>query len=573
MWHYKGRRIRSLSALLCLTTVSGLAAEAAMAQVAVPRTLEPARLPQNLERLPRPEAQPQITVQPAEPMAAPDQAEAIAFTYQGLRIEGARALPEPELRKLWPHEVGATATVAEIFAFAQAITEAYRRAGYALSFAVVGEQEILDGTFTVRVVEGYVERIAIEGDVSFLLRTRIEAMASRITASRPLKVRDLERYMLLINDLPGVTVSSVLSPGAAEGGALLTLKVDHQAFGGTLGYNSFMPGSLGRHIVEASVEGRGLTVGSDLIRIGAQRSLTSDAYWSVSGEYTALIGADGARFGLSTFYSKSDPEDLLLDLLEYKGDTINARMYAEYPIIRSRSQNLYIGAGLALNNAGSDLLGTRFFDDRLRPLSAWVSYQVTDSTQAVTVLRANVTQGLDILEARGDSRANGRVTYRTVELDAQRNQPLGSALGGMTFLTVAAHAQASLRSGDLFSSAECSFGGRQFGRAFDAGIITGEHCVEGSVELHWAHQAALPLVSGRSVFDLYAFADGGIVWERGALQPGERRRLSAATVGAGLNVQLTRWLTGLVEVGRQVALTGPDDDNATRVTGAVQLRF
>jgi len=198
---------------------------------------------------------------------------------------------------------------------------------------------------------------------------------------------------------------------------------------------------------------------------------------------------------------------------------------------------------------------------------------VTDSTQAVTLLRANFTQGLDILEARGDSRANGRVTYRTVELDAQRNQPLGTALGGMTFLAVAAHGQASLRSGDLFSSAECSFGGRQFGRAFDAGIITGEHCVQGSLELHWARQAALPLVSGRSVFDVYAFVDGGIAWERGALLPGERRRLSAATAGMGLNVQLTEWLTGLVEVSRQVALTGPEDDGSARVTGAVQLRF
>lgn len=569
----KRNGVQSVSVILSVVTAYGMLADGALAQTAIPRTLEPSRAPQNLERLPQPKPQPQVTIRSTEPMVAPDQADKLTFTYKGLRIEGSHALPEAELHKLWPHEVGATANVAEIFAFAQAITEAYRRAGYALSFAVVGEQAIVDGTFTVRVVEGYVERVAVEGEISHLLRTRIEAMASRITASRPLRMEDLERYLLLINDLPGVTVSSVLSPGQAEGGALLTLKIEHQKFGATLGYNSFMPKTLGRHIAEASVESRGLTVGSDLVRIGTQHSLTSDAYWSVSGEYTALIGADGLRFGLSAFYSQTDPEDLLLDLLEYKGDTVHARLYAEYPIIRSRTQNLYVGAGLALNNAGSDLLGTRFFDDRLRPLSAWVSYQFTDSTQAVTSLKANLSQGLNILEARGDSRADGRIVYTTIELDAQRNQPIGQLFGGVAFLAVAAHGQASLRSGDLYSSAECSFGGRQFGRAFDAGIITGEHCAQGSVELHWANQLALPLLRGQSVFDLYTFADGGIAWERGPLQPGERRRLSAATVGLGLNLQFTNWLTGLVEVSRQVALTGGIDETSPRVSGAVQVRF
>jgi hemolysin activation/secretion protein len=568
-----GRNSR-LPGLVCvLATWCSLEAGAAAAQqVQIPPTLEPSRVPQNLERSPAPAAPPPISLPRSEDNVAPVGAESVSFVFQGLMLEGATALPGDQLRAAWPYAPGETATVAAIFEFANAVTAAYRRAGYALSFAVVPEQTLDGGVFTIRVIEGFVERIAIEGVEDGAARARIQDIADRILESRPLRSVDLERYLLLINDLPGVTVAGVLSPAEAEGGAVLTLQADHDPVSGSLGYNAFVPKALGRHIVEGSVEFTALTSGSDLLRLWTQRSLTSDGYQSIWGEFSTGVGANGTRLGLSAMYAKTDPEDPLLDILEYSGESVYARLYAEHAVIRSRSRNLYVGAELALNNAGSDILGARFFDDRLRTFSLWSSYQFADALQGSNSVKGTFTQGLDILDERGDSRADGVADYTIVEIDAERTQPLGRFFGGFSSARLTAAGQGTISSGGLFSAAECSYGGRRFGRGFDSGVLTGEHCLQGALELHWVRDADLPGLGTPSVFDVYAFVDAGVAWQKGEMQPGETSRSSASSFGIGLNLGLTPQLTGLIEASDQLDAPSAADADA-RLTAALIFQF
>jgi hemolysin activation/secretion protein len=57
--------------------------------------------------------------------------------------------------------------------------------------------------------------VTVQGDTSPVL----VAYGEKLRASRPLKADDLERYLLLANELPGVTVRSVLEPSANVPGA------------------------------------------------------------------------------------------------------------------------------------------------------------------------------------------------------------------------------------------------------------------------------------------------------------------------------------------------------------------
>ena len=63
----------------------------------------------------------------------------------------------------------------------------------------------------MRAVEGYVDEVRLEGEVQGP-REQLEAFAERIKAERPLTATALERNLLLIGDLPGVNVQSVLEP-------------------------------------------------------------------------------------------------------------------------------------------------------------------------------------------------------------------------------------------------------------------------------------------------------------------------------------------------------------------------
>lgn len=540
---------------------------AAQTPPVVPPSLDPSRIRENLTRPAPPKTAPRITLPGPKEQLPPEKAEAAKFTFRALKIEGAHAIPEEELRKAWPHQVGATSSAADIFRFAEAITAAYRRAGYALSFAIVPAQDIDDGSFTVRVIEGFVERVDVTGDAGPQVRAHVAAITRRLEGNGPLRTVDLERALLLANDVPGVTASAVLSPAATEGGSVLTISVAHDPATVGFTYNNLLPASLGRHSGEISAELRGLVTGADLLRISGQHSLNGSTYGSASGEYATGIGASGLRLGVSGLYSRMKPDDATLAAVDYKGNTVTARLTADYPLIRSRDRTVRLGMAVALNNVGSDILAQRLFDDRLRTVDLWTSYDLVDAGNGVTSVTATVSKGLSVMGARGNSRANGRADFTTLSVDIQHNRPLGTASGGRVSVAIDTHAQAAVGGGGLLSPTECSYGGSRFGRAFDAGVFTGDHCAMGSATVHWARPV------GPGMVDLYLFADGGTARQKGALEAGQKRVVWGAAAGGGAAMQVSRIINGFVELGRQVSLSDGSTRNGLRVRGGLTVRF
>ena len=78
-------------------------------------------------------------------------------------------------------------------AIANRITARYRNDGYILSQAVVPRQDLRDGTLHIRVVEGFVNRVTVEGDGKDAdSRGLVERYGQKITQDRPLKMKTLE---------------------------------------------------------------------------------------------------------------------------------------------------------------------------------------------------------------------------------------------------------------------------------------------------------------------------------------------------------------------------------------------
>ena len=552
-----------------------MSAAPAVAQVVIPSELEPTRPEQNLEQGPLIRSVPRQVTPLVRQEKAPENAEAITFAFREVKIEGATAIEPAVLRALWPAAPGEVVSVADLFRFANAITRAYAQSGYALSFAVVPEQNIENGVVAVRVVEGFVDEITFVGDRAEQLRgsprlRRAEAVASKILHSRPLKTADLERYLLIINDMPGFEVTSTLDASPdTEGGAVLALEVtESKRIGAELSYNSYMPDSLGRHVAGAKVNYFGGPTGTEQVSLSTWRSLSSDAYWSVAGTASSAIGDDGLRAGLSGFHSQSDPETALLESLEYLGETTTASAFASYPLIRSRTENLILSTSFSFTDIRSEILDSPLTRDGVRALGFAATYDFADSTRAVTYLRAGYERGLDILDATGNSRANGRLDYNIATLDAQRTQPLFAAFSGEVSARVAFRGQTAFGPGGLFSNVECAFGGRRFGRGYDGGVLTGDHCALFYLELAWRGRV------GPADTTVYGFGDGGYLWQKGTLEPGEIRRRSAASAGAGLRIGLTENMDGVVEASWAVdPPRGAADTDDFRVNAGLRVSF
>ena len=117
------------------------------------------------------------------------------------------------------------------------MTRLYRNDGYILSQVVVPAQSIRDGVVRLDAVEGHVANTRVEGLVR-APRDLVEAHLERIRDARPLNAEVLERALLLINDLAGVTARATLSPSAQPGASDLTISFAETPRTVTLGLNN-----------------------------------------------------------------------------------------------------------------------------------------------------------------------------------------------------------------------------------------------------------------------------------------------------------------------------------------------
>src|ERR1700744_4137017 len=164
----------------------------------------------------------------------PSDAQSVSFTLSSIGLEGNRALSDSELQALAAPYIGRPVTLAQIYELADKVTAAYRAAGYILARAVVPAQKISNGHLTLQIIEGFIDSVKIQGDAGGA-RPYLEAYGRRIKAARPLTAEVLESELLLVSDLAGFQVRSVLTPSpTVPGAADLTLVVDRTPVNGFL---------------------------------------------------------------------------------------------------------------------------------------------------------------------------------------------------------------------------------------------------------------------------------------------------------------------------------------------------
>ena len=537
---------------------------------------DPLRVEQGLKSTPDPVAAASYSAIPPDEKVN-DDTEQLRFVFRGLLIEGAVVLPEIYLRSLWEHEPGSEISIADVFLYADRISQAYAKKGYALSFAVVPQQEIKNGIVTIRVIEGFVENVSYAGaplPSGLLAGTQgtVAAHLAKVSAQRPVTATSLERNLLLINDIPGITARATFSPATQDvGGSQLTLDAKSKRVSGELGYNSYMPPALGRQVVGGSLAVNNLVTGVDRFRVSGWHSVNSSAYWSLSGDYLTLVGTDGLSFSASASYGRMRPNSTLLRAIDYAGTAVSGNVSVRYPLIRSRKDNLAIEVGASMLDTDADYLAGSLLRDRLRTTDVALTFETTDALRAASIVRLELSQGLDLPGTGGDSRAFGTINFTIATLSIQRLQPLISGSGGRVDLLLSGFGQRSLR-GPLFSSVECSYGGRRFGRRFDAGELSGDHCAMGSVELRWGKFSQN---TGQTWFaQLYGFADTGVVRQQGALIPGERREQRMASAGAGVRLDINKKVLSNLELS--VPMHRPNDlarFDTLRISGGVTVKF
>ena len=185
-----------------------------------------------------PKYAPRTTVTtPAAPATA--NAAQMRFVLRRVIIKGNTVFPRRVFGAIFRRSMRREISLADLQLLVHAVTKRYRDEGYILTRAFLPPQTIKGGLVSVRIVEGFVSNVLVQGDVG-TLTPLLQRYSRPVKAARPLQIRELERFALLANDVPGVAVQTYITPSkVVPAGADLTVVVKRRRVSGFATFDNY----------------------------------------------------------------------------------------------------------------------------------------------------------------------------------------------------------------------------------------------------------------------------------------------------------------------------------------------
>ncbi len=445
----------------------------------------------------------ELRIQAPEKSAVPKAVDAIQFLVQHVDVEGATAFPPEQINAFFAPLIGKKTGLAAVRDAAQALEDLYRKKGFFLSRVFIPPQQLLDGALKITVIEGYIDDIAVEG-LNEGTRKSVRAALEPLRQHRPIDLASVERQLLILNDIPGISGTSVLRQGSQLGASdlVVTLDLPRNTYAisvnntgsrilGPWAYSA--NGNFNRPLGVPGVLNLGVSAGGKELR----------SVQSASARYSFAVGPQGLIASVGVLGAKARPAGSIA-ALNVRNNLISISARARYPLVRSRANSLFLEGGLSVNRSDTDILGQRVAQDRTTVGDLGLTFQQNGWENGTTSISANVFHGFPILGAIDRKSPLPSVTgfdpqFTRVTFSVQRVQRLPAHFSSVVAVQ-GQYTQSKLLSGELVA-----FGGPSIGRGFDPSAITGDRGIGGLAELRY--DLALP---SKLVYNaqLYGFFDG-----------------------------------------------------------------
>jgi hemolysin activation/secretion protein len=499
--------IKPAFTLTSLMMVSGLVG----AQVAIP---DAGSLLRDLENLPQSfESTPPLGSQLAPAMA--DEGQTIQLNtvqfenYQGMATE-------PELQAIVKDAIGKQLGFNGLMHLADQVSEYLKNKGYFLAFAYLPEQDISDGHLLIRIQPGRIEgggfwdRSLVSGSGINLTTDRIvETLNYSLRADENdiINSQQMERCLLVINDLAGVSATSSLERGAEFGTTRvnLDLKATPRYTGNAWidNYGSYYTGDW-----RANVAGNI----NNLSGLGDQLTgmITQTQFMSFGRiGYNVPVGYSGLTANAALSLMQYELGNL--PSVDADGNSVSFNAGLRYPMIRSRQTNLYTTAVYDYKLLKDELNQMPDKHRVYNNLTLGINGDNLDRFGGGGLINYGVSLTAGELDRSGNSVdwSNDQAGAKThggfykLNLNGTRIQKLTSS----TSLLVSAALQ-PLVSGNLDSSEKISISGVSGVRAYASGDASGDEGWRLTIEPRYDIPGLLVLNGG---VQLSAFYDIGVI--------------------------------------------------------------
>lgn len=415
----------------------------------------------HLPQLPKPA--PQATPQAPALLKKSD----LRITVKAFKITGNSLIDELELQAALAPWIGKEAGYADLQEALNAVAETYRKHGW-FARPMLPAQDVTEGTITIHIIEGKLGAVRID-DQGKALRTRKSLVNDMMTARQqpgtPLNLDDLDRSTNLLNDSPGIAVSTMLAPGSIEGESDAVVRVQDKPL-----VTAYVQGD--NQGARSTGENK-LTVNGTLdnpLGIGDQVTIntnTSQGSTYAKLGYSLPVGSDGLRVGAST---SGMQYRLIGDLasMKAKGDAQTYGVNGLYPILRSGTRNVSLAMSYDRKNYYNEANTVTTSEKKIDAVVAALSGDLLDGfgSGGMTLWSLNLTSGHLDLSGNATNQQTDRNGARTAGDYAKLSYSL-SRLQRMTDkITLWLSFNGQVAGKNLDSSEKLSLGGPSGVRAY-----------------------------------------------------------------------------------------------------------
>ena len=453
-----------------------------------------------------------------------------------------------------------TLSPGELTALSERIAARARDEGYIFASASIAPQSLTGGILRVRVDEGVIDEIRVEGTDDPAIRAQLEPLRD----GRPVTLARLERQVLLADDIAGVYLRRPRYV-REQGRGVLVVDASRSDFSARAELANDGSQPIGPLRARIDVDANGLISPFDEVDFTYSTVPTSPSELQyVRGRYGVVLTPQGTQFIATGSYSATNPGAYLEERRIF-GESVSIAGQLRHPLRRSRAFSLWLDAEFEYRDLRQERFDMLARQDRIPVIRTSLYAQALAAGGALRG-RLTLSQGLDILGAtqRGDplaSRPDASPDFTTLSawMDWQRG------LSRSVSLVLAARGQIS--SDPLLITEDIGLGGNRFLRGYNFGERSGDEGIMGFAELRYDWDDAFGLVRR---MQFYGYADGGVV---GNLDGG-RGSGSLASGGGGIRTDITRDLDLDLELA--IPLTGPrydTDDKSPRLNVSVSQSF
>jgi len=509
-------------------------------------------LPPPIPRVPAPTVDIRRTNVPPAPSDA-----SVRVLVNSLRVTGAGVYSQETLLAITGFQPGTELSLADLRGMAAKIADFYHGNGYFLAQAYLPAQETRDGALTIAVMEGRYGKVILRNH-AHLSDGLANSLLDGLNSGDLVTAGSLESRLLLLSDLPAVTVKSTLVPGASQGTSDLMVELDPgQRVSGSIDADNAGNRYTGRYRLGATINlneptGHGDVATLRAITSGSGLNYVRAAYQAQFGKAKAGASYSHLRYALGREFES----------LGAHGTANIASVFASYPLIRSRTSNLHVALAFDVKTFEDHMDSTvSVADKRARILTASLHGDHSDrfggggqSAYSLALSAGTLELQTPAVLAVDTATAQSDGHFRKLAFSAARSQSVSDAV------SVYASVNGQIASKNLDVSEKMELGGMHAVRAYPEGEAYADEGYVLTLEARLLLAGFSERQAGQ--MQLIAFVDTGTVrqnktpWAAGD----NRRTLSGAGIGLNWTVRHDFLLRAYYarKVGSGVATSGPD---------------